>query len=34
MECPKCGEEMTGEMIKEPNYIEYECGECGYRVGN
>ena len=33
LECPKCGEEMTGEMIKEPNYIEYVC-ECGYKVSN
>ena len=33
MECPKCGEEMTGELVKEPNWIEYVC-ECGYKVGN
>jgi|GEM_PF-4825883 len=33
MKCPKCGEEMVGELIKEPCWIEYVC-ECGYHVGN
>jgi len=32
MNCPKCNEEMTGEVIKD-NWIEYTC-ECGYHVGS
>ena len=33
MNCPICNKEMEGELIKEPNWIEYTC-ECGYHVGS
>ena len=32
MICPKCGNEMVGEIIKG-HWIEYVCMECEYHVG-